>query len=289
MRGGTAVLMGVLALAVWPWRAPAYVPENAVMLFAPGSAEISQAARDALLAFLRPPRPGPFRGQCIVAHADRGPGAAALARARADAVAAMMTRQGVNRADIAIEARGDASPAKLAAPGAAEPMNDRVELAPCPGPRLAGVAAAEAIVLDAAIVPTHVAAMASMIARALGCQAPEVPRDALALPAFDCPPEVPPQAVPAVTVARVDGSRRIAVTLEWPAGIGAAPDRARAAAGAVLDHFGLAPGTALAALGGGAAAGSRLDIPGRGLRAEVAAGPGALRRLRIVPTEPEGP
>jgi hypothetical protein len=151
------------------------------------------------------------------------------------------------------------------------------------------VAAAEAIVLDAAIVPTHVAAMASLIARALGCAAPEMPRGALAVPPFACPAEVPPAAVPAVTVLRMEGARRVAVTLEWPAGFGAAPDRARAAAGAVLDLFGFAPGPVLAALGTEAGAARRLDFAAPGLRAEVEAGPGLLRRLRIVPTRGDGP
>lgn len=289
MRGGTVALLGALALVAGPARAPAFVPEGTVMLFAPGSAEISQAARDALLAFLRPPRPAPFRGHCIVAHADRGPDAAALSRARAEAVAAMMGRQGVSRADIAIEVRGDASPARLAAPGATEPMNDRVELAPCPGPRLAGVAEATAIALDAAVVPPYVAALTPMIARAVGCAAPDLPRGALAPPSLACPAEVPPAAVPVVTVLRMDGSRRVAVTLEWPDGIGAAPDRARAAAGAVLDLFGFVPAPVLAVLGTDAGAARRTDFTAPGFRAEVEAGPGALRRLRIVPTRGDGP
>lgn len=291
MRGGTAGLVCLLALAGWPACAPAYVPESMVMLFAPGSAEVTPAARDVLLAFLRPPRPPAFRGHCIVAHADRGPGAAALSRARAEAVAATMLRQGVDRADIAMESRGDAAPARLAPAGRAEPMNDRVELNPCPGPRLAGVAAAEAAALDAAIVPPFVAALVPRIARALGCPTPEVRRTALSPPPFACPAEVPAEAVPRLAVLRMEGSHQVAVVLEWPVAPGPGPawDRAAAAAGSVLDLFGLPSQTALAALATGPGAARRVDIEGPGMRIEIEAGPGLLRRLRLIPTTGDGP
>ena len=291
MRGALAGLMALLALAA-PARAEGYVPDRAVMLFAPGSAEIDQAARDALLAFLRPPRPAEFRGHCLRGHADRGPEAQALSLARVQAVAAMMARQGVDPGDIAADAVGDRAPARLAPPGQAEPMNDRVDLAPCPGPRLAGVAEAEARALDAAVVPAFVAALAPRLARAMGCAEPEVTRGVLTIPPFACPPGVPPGAVPSAAVLRVAGSRRVAVTLDWPAGIqdGEARGVARAAAASLLDLFGLGPaGPVLAALDAEAGAARRAEFLARGVRAEVDAGPGALRRLRVVPSGGDGP
>ena len=291
MRGVLAGLMALLALAA-PARAEGYVPDGAVMLFAPGSAEIDQAARDALLAFLRPPRPAEFRGHCLRGYADRGPEAQALSLARVQAVAAMMARQGVDPADIALDAVGDRAPARLAPPGQAESMNDRVDLAPCPGPRLAGVAEAEARALDAAVVPAFVAALAPRLARAMGCAEPEVPRGALAVPPFVCPPGVPAGAVPSVTVLRVAGSRRVAVALDWPAGLqdGEARGIARAAAASLLDLFGHAPAASvLAALDAGDGAVRRAEFLARGVRAEVEAGPGALRRLRVVPSAGDGP
>uniref|UniRef100_UPI0018DEFBE3 OmpA family protein n=1 Tax=Roseomonas rosulenta TaxID=2748667 RepID=UPI0018DEFBE3 len=175
MRSAWAAMLGMLAAAGMAGPSHGYAPIGTVMLFAPGSAEISQDARDALLAFLRPARPPEFRGHCLTGHADRDPGAAALSRARVAAVAAMMQRQGVDPRDIATEARGDAQPVRLSPPGQAEPMNDRVELFPCPGPRLAGVAEAEARALDAVVVPAFVAALAPRVARSLGCPEPEVP------------------------------------------------------------------------------------------------------------------
>ena len=69
-----------------------------MMLFAAGQCDHQPEARDALLAFLRPPRPPEFRGHCLTGHADRDPGAAALSLARVRAVAAMMLRQGVDAA-----------------------------------------------------------------------------------------------------------------------------------------------------------------------------------------------
>lgn len=284
MRGALAGMLGGLALALAPARAADYAPVTAVMLFAPGSAEVRAEARDALLAFLRPPRPALFRGHCLAAHADRGPGAAALSRARAEAVAAMMARQGVDPADVAALALGDRAPARLAPGGRAEPMNDRVELAACPGPRLAGVAEAEARALDAALLPGFVAALAPLLARTLGCAVPELPRGAQAMPPLDCPAEVPADAVPAARVLRHAGTQRVAVVLEWPRGLGAgeARWRALAAAGAVVDLFGLAPGPILAALGAGDGDAPPVASARSGLRAEVEAGPGALRRLRVV-------
>ncbi|WP_408904411.1 OmpA family protein, partial [Neoroseomonas soli] len=205
MRG---VLAGILVLLAVPGASASasgndFVPEGAVMLFAPGSAEIGPAARDVLLAFLRPPRPAGFRGHCLRGHADRGPGAQELSQARVRAVAAMMGRQGVDPADVASEAAGDRLPARLAVPGHAEPTNDRVELIPCPGPRLAGVAEAEARALDAAVIPTFVAALAPRLARAMGCEVPEVSHWTLVPPPFACPAEIPRAAVPRLAVQRL--------------------------------------------------------------------------------------
>ncbi|MBR0684230.1 OmpA family protein [Roseomonas eburnea] len=292
MRGLLAGMLGLLALAAAPARAQGFPPDGAVILFAPGSAEIGQAGRDVVLAFLRPPRPPGFRGHCLRGHADRGAGAQALSLERARAVAAMMARQGVDPADVVVEAAGDLAPARLAPPGRTEPMNDRVELVPCPGPRLAGMAEAEARALDAAVVPAFVTALAPRIARAMGCAVPQMPRWALVAPPFACPAEVPPQAVPALTVRRVDGSRRVAVTLEWPAGIPAGEARqvAAAAAGAVLDLFGHAPAApVLAALAAEAGAARHLAFLAGASRAEVEAGPGEVRRLRVVAGGGDGP
>ncbi|MBR0651443.1 hypothetical protein GXW78_17365 [Roseomonas terrae] len=289
MRIGPAVLLGVLALAL-PAQGQA-VPDGAVMLFAPGSAVVTPEARDVVLGFLRPPRPAGFRGHCLRGHADHGPRAEALALARVRAVAAVMARQGVDPADVAIEASGDRMPARLAPAGRAEPMNDRVELAPCPGPRLAGVAEAEARALDAAVLPAFVTALAPRVARALGCSVPEIARTALEPPPFLCPPEVPPDAVPVLTVLRVTGTRRVAAVLEWPAGIGEgeARWRASAAAGAVLDLFGLPADGVLATLAAEPGAARRMEVSAGGLRAEAEAGPGPLRRMRVVPVGGEGP
>ncbi len=291
MRVMLAVLLGMLALATAPARAQGYVPDGAVMLFAPGSAIVTPEARDVLLAFLRPPRPPGFRGHCLRGHADHGPGAEALALARAWAVVAVMRRQGVDTADVALEAAGDRTPARLAPAGRAEPMNDRVELRPCPGPRLSGVAEAEARALDAAVLPAFVTALAPRIARALGCATPDLWRGAVEAPPFLCPPEVPPSAVPVLTVLRVAGTRRVAVLLEWPGGIGEGEAwwRASAAAGAVLDLFGLPAGPVLAALAAEPGAARRMDVTAGALRAEVEAGPGPLRRMRVVPTGADGP
>jgi hypothetical protein len=285
MRGALAgMALGLAAATGMPAAAQEFSPLGTVMLFAPGSAAISQEARDALLAFLRPPRPPEFRGHCITGHADRDGGAAALAAARVRAVAAMMQRQGVDARDIAIESRGDAQPVRLAPPGQAEPMNDRVELFPCPGPRLAGVAEAEARAMDAVVVPAFVAALAPRVARALGCPEPEVPRGALAPPPLPCPPGV---RVPGLSVLRIAGTRRVAVILEWRDGLGGdwpAP------AAAVLDLFGHAPAApVLAALAAPDGAARRVEFLAGGVRAEVEAGPGALRRLRVVPQAGDGP
>ncbi|MBP0464865.1 OmpA family protein [Roseomonas sp. PWR1] len=284
-------MTAMLVLALAPARATEFAPGTTSMLFAPGSAEITPEARDALLGFLRPPRPPAFRGHCLTGHADRGPAAEALARARAEAVAAMMARQGVDPADIAVAAMGDRMPARLAPPGRAEPMNDRLELTPCPGPRLAGVAEAEALALDAAVVPPFVAAIAPMVARAVGCAEPAVPRGALATPPFACPAEVPPDAVPVLVVLRVAGTRRVMVALDWPAGFGSdqAQRRGLAAAGAVLDLFGLPVALPLAVLAAEPGAARRAEVSARGFRAEVEAGPGAARRLRLVPIGGDGP
>lgn len=286
MWGAAAGLAGLLALAGAPARAADFVPATTVMLFAPGSAEIDAAARDALLGFLRPPRPPLFHGQCVVAHADRGAGAAALSRRRAEAVAGMMTRQGVDRADIELLVQGDAVPAKLAPPGRAEPMNDRVELTPCPGPRLAGSTEAEARALDAAVVPGYVAGLAPRLARALGCRPPELPRGALEVQQPDCPAEVSPAAIPEVTVRRIEGTRRVVVVLDWPAGLGGTEDRpaALAAAGAVLDLFGIAAAPVLASLTSDPGPEGRAEFAASGARAEVEAGPGPVRRLRVFPS-----
>jgi hypothetical protein len=282
MRGVLAGMLGLVAASVAP--ALGYAPQGTVMLFAPGSAVISQEARDALLAFLRPPRPPEFRGHCLAGHADAGPEAGALAQARVRAVAAMMLRQGVDPRDIATEARGDAQPVRLSPPGRAEPMNDRVELFPCPGPRLAGVAEAEARALDAAVVPAFVAALAPRVARSLGCPEPEVPRGALVAPPLACPAGA---VVPGLSVLRLAGSRRVAVILEWRDGLrGAWP----APAAAVLDLFGHDPaGPVLAALAAGDGAARRVEFLAGGVRAEVEIGPGALRRLRVVPQAGDGP
>jgi hypothetical protein len=280
MRGALAGMLGLLAIG----SAQAYAPIGTVMLFAPGSAEISQEARDALLAFLRPPRPPEFRGHCLAGHADRAPGAAALSEERVRAVAAMMLRQGVDPRDIATEARGDTQPVRLNPPGRADAINDRVELTPCPGPRLAGVAEAEARALDAAVVPAFVAALAPLVARSLGCAEPEVPRGALVAPALACPAGV---TVPALSVLRVEGSRRVAVILEWRDGLRggfAGP------AAAVLELFGHAPARpVLAALAAPDGVARRSEFLAGGVRAEVESGPGPLRRLRVVPQAADGP
>jgi len=146
-----AGMLGVVALAPLAG-AQGFVPERTSVLFAPGSAEVTVEARDVVLGFLRPPRPAGFAGHCLRGHADRGLGAEALALARARAIAAVMARQGVDPADVEVSAAGDRVPVRLAPPGRAEPMNDRVEMIPCPGPRLAGVAEAEARALDAPVV-----------------------------------------------------------------------------------------------------------------------------------------
>lgn len=278
MRSALAGIVGLLAAAVGPAAAQNFAPLGTVMLFRPGSSEITPEARDALLAFLRPPRPPEFRGHCLTGHADRDPGAAALAQARVHAVAAMMRRQGVDARDIAIEARGDAQPVRLNPPGQAEPMNDRVELFPCPGPRLAGDAEAEARAMDAVVVPAYVAALAPRVARAMGCPEPEVPRGALVPPPFDCAPGA---NVPALSVLRIAGTRRVAITLEWRAGPASGWN---APAAAVLDLFGHAPvAPVLAALSAPDGAARRHEFIAGGVRAEVETGPGALRRLRVVP------
>lgn len=284
MRGALAAMALGLVAAGAPAAGQEFSPLGTVMLFAPGSAAISQEARDALLAFLRPPRPPEFRGHCLAGHADAGPGAAALSEARVRAVAGMMQRQGVDARDIAAEARGDAQPVRLSPPGQAEPMNDRVELFPCPGPRLAGVAEAEARAMDAVVVPAFVAALAPRVARALGCPEPEVPRGALVPPPVACPPGV---VVPGLSVLRVAGTRRVAVILEWREGLGGAFP---APAAAVLDLFGHAPAEpVLAALAAPDGAARRAEFVAGGVRAEVEAGPGALRRLRVVPQGRDGP
>lgn len=285
------IVLLVVAVLAMPARAQLPVPDAAVILFAPGSAEMTPEARDALLGFLRPPRPAGFRGQCLRGHADRGPGAEALALARARAVAVVMLRQGIDAGDVAMEAVGDRVPARLAPPGRAEPMNDRVELHPCPGPRLAGVAEAEARALDVAVLPGFVAALAPLVARTLGCAEPELWRGATEVPPFRCPAEVPAAAVPVLTVHRVAGGRRVAVVLEWPVGLGEGQAwwRGAAAAGAVLDLFGLPVGPVLAALGSGPAIGQRIEVSARGLRAGVEAGPGLLLRLRVVTAGADDP
>lgn len=288
MRGAITSMAAILALAGAPARAADFAPGTTSMLFAPGSAEITPEARDALLGFLRPPRPAGFPGHCLVGHADRGTDADALARARAEAVAAMMLRQGIDPGDIALDARGDRVPARLAPPGRAEAMNDRVELTPCPGPRLAGVAEAQERALDAAVVPPFVAAIAPMVARALGCAEPVVPRGALAPPPFDCAADV---AVPRLSVLRMAGTRRVMVALDWPRGFDGdeARRRALAAAGAVLDLFGLPVAAPLAVLAAERGAARHAEVAARGFRAEAEAGPGAARRLRLVPTGGDGP
>ncbi len=284
MRSAMAGMFGLLAAVVGPGAAQGYAPLGTVMLFSPGSAEITPEARDALLAFLRPPRPPDFRGHCLTGHADRHHGAAALAQARVEAVAAMMRRQGVDARDIATESRGDAQPVRLNPPGQAEPMNDRVELFPCPGPRLAGDAEAEARAMDAVVVPAYVAALAPRLARALGCPEPEVPRGALVAPPFDCPPGT---RLPGLSVLRIAGTRRVAVILEWRDGAGAGWN---APAAAVLDLFGHAPvAPVLAALVAQDGAARRHEFLEGGVRAEVEIGPGAMRRLRVVPQAGDGP
>lgn len=290
MRVLLASLLSVAALAS-PAPAQPVVPDAAVILFAPGSAEVTADARNALLGFLRPPRPPGFRGQCLRGHADRGPAADALALDRARAVAAVMARQGIDPHDVAIEAMGDRLPARLAPPGRAEPMNDRVELTACPGPRLAGVAEAEARALDVAVLPIFVTALAPRLARAMGCTVPELPRQAIQIPPFACPDGVPAASVPMLTVLRVAGTHRVAVVLEWPGGFGGPEGwwRASAAAGSVLDLFGLPAAPVLAALATEAGAARRIDVTAGNLRAEVEAGPGPMRRLRVVPTNADGP
>ncbi len=284
MRGALAGMLGLVVAAAAPAAAQDYAPVGTVMLFAPGRAEISQEARDALLAFLRPPRPPEFRGHCLTGHADRDAAAAALSLARVRAVAAMMLRQGVDARDIATESHGDAHPVRLAPAGQAEPMNDRVHLFPCPGPRLAGVAEAEARAMDTAVVPAFMAALAPLVARSLGCPEPEVPRGALVPPPFACPAGV---AVPGLSVLRIAGTRRVAVILEWRDGVRAGWN---APAAAVLDLFGHAPAApVLAALGAGDGAARRSEFLAGGVRAEVETGPGAQRRLRVVPQAGDGP
>ncbi|MEO3472804.1 hypothetical protein AAFN86_13120 [Roseomonas sp. CAU 1739] len=285
-----AILLGMTVLAM-PARGQLFVPDGAVILFAPGSAEVTVDARNALLGFLRPPRPPGFRGQCLRGHADRGPGAEALALARAQAIAGVMARQGIDPRDVALDAVGDRVPAKLAAPGLAEPMNDRVELRPCPGPRLAGVAEAEALALDVAVLPGFIAALAPLVARALGCAEPELWRGAIEVPPFQCPTAVPASAVPVLTVQRVAGGRRVAVVLAWPTGPGDGEAwwRAAAAAGAVLDLFGLPVGPVLTALAAGPGEAPVVEVSARGLRAEVEAGPGLLMRLRVVTADADDP
>ncbi|BDG71444.1 OmpA family protein [Roseomonas fluvialis] len=284
MRSTVAGMLGLVAAAVVPAAAQDYAPLGTVMLFHPGSAEVTPQARDALLAFLRPPRPPEFRGHCITGHADRDAGAASFAQARAHAVAAMMQRQGVDSRDIAVESRGDAQPVRLTPPGQAEPMNDRVELFPCPGPRLAGVAEAEARAMDAVVVPAFVAALAPRVARSLGCPEPEVPRGALVPPPFACPAGT---EVPSLSVLRIAGTRRVAVILEWRGG---ARGGWNAPAAAVLDLFGHAPAApVLAALGAQDGAARRSEFLAGGVRAEVEIGPGALRRLHVVPQAKDAP
>ena len=75
--------------------------------------------------------------------------------------------------------------------------------------------------------------------------------------------------------------------LEWPAGIGdgEAWRRGAAAAGAVVDLFGLPVGPVLAAL----RATRPAEVSARGLRAEVATGPGLLLRLRVVTADAADP
>lgn len=287
MRGALLAMPGVLGLlaaAGGPAAAQDYAPLGTVMLFAPGSAEISQDSRDALLAFLRPARPPEFRGHCLTGHADRDAGADALSLARVRAVAAMMQRQGVDPGDIAIEHHGDANPVRLNPPGQAEPMNDRVHLFPCPGPRLAGVAEAEARALDAVVVPAFVAALAPRVARSLGCPEPDVARGALVSPPLACPAGT---TVPALSVLRLAGTRRVVVILEWRDGLRGGWN---APAAAVLDLFGHAPAApVLAALAAGDGAARRTEFLAGGVRAEVETGPGALRRLRVVPQAADGP
>ncbi len=290
MRNLATGMLGLLLLAM-PARGQVAVPDGAIVLFAPGSAQVTHAARDVVLAFLRPPRPQGFRGHCLRGHADRGPGAEALAMARARAIAAVMARQGVDRADVVLESVGDRAPVRLAPAGRSEPMNDRVELRPCPGPRLAGVAEAEARALDAALLPAFVTAIAPLIARAMGCAVPEIARQALEAPPLRCPAAIPPSAVPVISVLRVAGTAHVAVVLEWPVGIdpGEPWRHASAAAEAVLDMFGLPVGPVLAALAAEPGAGERVALTAGSLRVEVGAGPGLLRRMRIVPSAGEPP
>jgi outer membrane protein OmpA-like peptidoglycan-associated protein len=129
-----AGMLGVVALAPLAG-AQGLVPERTTVLFAPGSAEVTVEAREVVLAFLRQPRPPGLAGHCLRGHADSGPAAEALALARVRAVAAVLARQGVDPADVEVEAAGDSLPVRLAPPGKPEPMNDRVEMIPCPGPR----------------------------------------------------------------------------------------------------------------------------------------------------------
>ena len=290
MRGPAAAMIGLCALAL-PARATGFLPQATTILFPPGSAEVSPEARDVLLGFLRPARPEGFRGHCLRGHADRGPDAEALSAARLASVAAVMARQGVNPVDVALEPMGDRAPARLAPAGRAEPMNDRVELVPCPGPRLAGVAEAEARALDAAVVPAFVGAIVPRVARALGCPEPEVALGTLVPPPIACGPEVPVGAVPVISVLRVAGTRRVAVVLEWPLGLPEGPGRWRAlaAAGSVLDLFGVPVPPVLDALAAAPGAARHLEVSAGGIRAEVEAGPGLLRRLRVVPPAGDGP
>lgn len=290
MRAVGAWVLSMIALAV-PARAQTVVPDPAVILFAPGSAEVTSEARNALLGFLRPPRPPGFRGQCLRGHADRGPTSEALAHDRARAIAAVMARQGIDPRDIEMEAMGDRLPARLAPPGRAEPMNDRVELSACPGPRLAGVAQARDRALDVAVLPAFVNALAPRVARAMGCTVPDLPRQAMQAPPFICPDGVPAAYVPVLILLRVAGTHRVAVVLEWPRGFGGEEGRwrASAAAGSVLDLFGLPTAPVLAMLAAEPGAARRIDMTAGSLRAEVEAGPGPLRRLRVVPTGADGP
>ncbi|WP_198378606.1 hypothetical protein, partial [Neoroseomonas rubea] len=73
MRLLVAGIVSALAVPGPAARATDFAPGTTTMLFAPGSAEVTPEARDALLGFLRPPRPPAFRGHCLAGHADRGP------------------------------------------------------------------------------------------------------------------------------------------------------------------------------------------------------------------------
>jgi hypothetical protein len=93
--------------------------------------------------------------------------------------------------------------------------------------------------------------------------------------------------VPALSVLRIAGTRRVAVLLEWRGGAGAGWN---APAAAVLDLFGHAPADpVLAALTAPDGAARRHEFLAGGVRAEVEIGPGALRRLRVVPLGKDAP